>query len=244
MTDDPNLRYNDLLEITRLPLSIANAECMNADLDPGFAENGFAEPGFAENNLFENEMLMNININHKAPEFTLHDENGNDVSLKGLKGKVVVLYFYPRADTPGCTIQACSFRDTYQQIQKTGAVLLGISPDTPKAQKKFQEKFKLPFSLLADADKKVAEAYGVVQEKNMYGKKVMGIARTTFVIGPDGKIQHIFPKVKPEGHAVEVLAYLKESAKGAAWPRRRGVCGGAVSPPPPAGTTSAPAATH
>src|SRR3984885_812017 len=256
MTDDPNLRYNDLLEITRLPLSITNAECMNADLDhgfaepgiaePGFAEPGFAEPGFAEpgfvkpgfvkpgfvkpgfvkpgftepdcpeNDFFENEMLMNININHKAPEFTLHDENGNDVSLKGLKGKVVVLYFYPRADTPGCTIQACSFRDTYQQIQKTGAVLLGISPDTPKAQKKFQEKFKLPFSLLADADKKAAEAYGAVQEKNMYGKKVMGIARTTFVIGPDGKIQHIFPKVKPEGHAVEVLAYLKESAKGAA----------------------------
>jgi peroxiredoxin Q/BCP len=224
MTDGPNLRYNDLLEITRLPLSIANAECMNADLEPGFAvpgfaESGFAKPGFTEPDFpdfFENEMLMNININHKAPEFTLHDENGNDVSLKGLKGKVVVLYFYPRADTPGCTIEACSFRDTYKQIQKTGAVLLGISPDTPKAQKKFQEKFKLPFSLLADADKKVAEAYGVVQEKNMYGKKVMGIARTTFVIGPDGKIQHIFPKVKPEGHAVEVLAYLKESAKGAA----------------------------
>jgi len=224
MTDGPNLRYNDLLEITRLPLSIANAECMNADLEPGFAvpgfaESGFAKPGFTEPDFpdfFENEMLMNININHKAPEFTLHDENGNDVSLKGLKGKVVVLYFYPRADTPGCTIEACSFRDTYKQIQKTGAVLLGISPDTPKAQKKFQEKFKLPFSLLADADKKVAEAYGVVQEKNMYGKKVMGIARTTFVIGPEGKIQHIFPKVKPEGHAVEVLAYLKESAKGAA----------------------------
>jgi thioredoxin-dependent peroxiredoxin len=219
MTDGPNLRYNDLLEITRLPLSIANAECMNADLEPGFAKPGFPKPGFTEPDFpdfFENEMLMNININHKAPEFTLHDENGNDVSLKGLKGKVVVLYFYPRADTPGCTIEACSFRDTYKQIQKTGAVLLGISPDTPKAQKKFQEKFKLPFSLLADADKKVAEAYGVVQEKNMYGKKVMGIARTTFVIGPDGKIQHIFPKVKPEGHAVEVLAYLKESAKGAA----------------------------
>src|SRR5580704_5036069 len=221
MTDDPNLRYNDLREITRLPLSIANAECMNADLEPGFAEPGFAEAGFTEpdcpeKDFFENEMLMNININHKAPEFTLHDENGNDVSLKGLKGNVVVLYFYPRADTPGCTIQACSFRDTYKQIQKTGAVLLGISPDTPKAQKKFQEKFKLPFSLLADADKKVAEAYGVVQEKNMYGKKVMGIVRTTFIIGPDGKIQHIFPKVKAEGHAGEVLAYLKESAKGAA----------------------------
>lgn len=98
-------------------------------------------------------------------------------------------------------------------MQKTGAVLLGISPDTPKAQKKFKEKYDLPFTLLADADKKVAEAFGVMKEKNMYGKKVMGIARTTFIIGPDGKIQHIFEKVKPEGHAEEVLNYLKESAK-------------------------------
>jgi len=161
------------------------------------------------------EALM-LNVNDKAPEFNLQDENGNEVSLKALRGKQVVLYFYPRADTPGCTVEACEFRDTYKQMQKTGAVLLGISPDTPKAQKKFQDKFKLPFSLLADADKKVADAFGVLQEKNMYGKKVMGIVRTTFVIGPDGKIQHIFPKVKPEGHAVEVLAYLKEAAKGAA----------------------------
>jgi peroxiredoxin Q/BCP len=95
-------------------------------------------------------------------------------------------------------------------------VILGISPDTPAAQKKFQDKYSLPFTLLADADKKVANAFGVVQEKNMYGKKVMGIARTTFIIGLDGKIQHIFPKVKPEGHAEEVLAYLKETGKGAA----------------------------
>jgi peroxiredoxin Q/BCP len=158
---------------------------------------------------------MTMNVNDKAPAFSLQDENGKEVSLQGLRGKIVVLYFYPRADTPGCTVQACAFRDTYKQIQKTGAVLLGVSPDTVKAQKKFQEKFQLPFPLLADADKKVAESYGVVQEKNMYGKKVMGIARTTFVIGPEGKIQHIFPKVKPEGHAVEVLAYLKETAKGA-----------------------------
>ena len=113
-------------------------------------------------------------------------------------------------------MEARGFRDTYKQIQKTGAVILGISPDTPKAQKKFQDKFDLPFSLLADADKKVAEAFGVVQEKNMYGKKVMGIARTTFIIGQDGRIQHIFPKVKAEGHAEEVLAYLKEAAQGVA----------------------------
>jgi thioredoxin-dependent peroxiredoxin len=201
MTNDPNLRYKDFLEITRPRPGSLNAAPVDAAFKPDF-------PG--------SERLMNININDKAPEFSLHDENDKEVSLKALRGKVVVLYFYPRADTPGCTVEACAFRDTYKQIQKTGAVLLGVSPDTPKAQKKFQDKFKLPFSLLADADKKVAEAYGVVQEKNMYGKKVMGIARTTFVIGPDGKIQHIFPKVKPEGHAVEVLAYLKESAKGAA----------------------------
>ena len=100
-------------------------------------------------------------------------------------------------------------------MQKTGAVLLGVSPDTPKAQKKFQEKENLPFSLLADADKKVAEAFGVMKEKNMYGKKVWGVARTTFVIGPDGKIQHIFENVKPDGHAEEVLAYLKESGQSA-----------------------------
>ena len=157
---------------------------------------------------------MNLKINDKAPEFTLQDENGNEISLKSLRGKVVVLYFYPRADTPGCTIEACEFRDTYKQMQKTDAVLLGISPDTPKAQKKFQDKFKLPFPLLADADKKIAISFGVLQEKNMYGKKVMGVVRTTFVIGPDGKIQHIFPKVKPEGHAQQVLDYLKTSAKG------------------------------
>jgi peroxiredoxin Q/BCP len=157
-----------------------------------------------------------MNINDKAPDFTLQDENGKEIAAQDLRGKTVVLYFYPRADTPGCTIEACEFRDTYKKMQKTGAVLLGISPDTPKAQKKFQDKFSLPFTLLADADKRVAEAFGVMKEKNMYGKKVWGVARTTFIIGPDGKIQHIFEKVKPEGHAEEVLAYLKQSAKGAA----------------------------
>jgi peroxiredoxin Q/BCP len=157
-----------------------------------------------------------MNINDKAPEFTLQDENGKEISLKSLRGKTIVLYFYPRADTPGCTVEACEFRDTYKQMQKTGAVLLGISPDTPNAQKKFQDKFSLPFSLLADADRKVADSFGVLQEKNMYGKKVMGIVRTTFIIGPEGKIQHIFPKVKAEGHAEQVLAYLKDPRKGAA----------------------------
>jgi len=156
-----------------------------------------------------------MDVNDKAPEFTLPDQNGEEVSLKGLRGKTVVLYFYPRADTPGCTIEACEFRDSYKKIQKTGVVLLGISPDTPKAQKKFEEKFDLPFTLLGDADKKVANAYGVMKEKNMYGRKVMGVARTTFVIGPDGKIKHIFEKVKPQGHADEVLELVKGMAKAA-----------------------------
>jgi peroxiredoxin Q/BCP len=157
-----------------------------------------------------------MDINDKAPEFTLPDQNGQSVALKSFRGKYVVLYFYPRADTPGCTIEACSFRDSYKKVEKAGAVVLGVSPDEPKALKKFEDKFGLPFTLLGDADKKVCNAYGVIQEKNMYGKKYMGVARTTFIIGPDGKIKHIFQKVKPEGHADEVLAWLKEAAKGAA----------------------------
>jgi thioredoxin-dependent peroxiredoxin len=206
MTAHP-LRYDNflgmILDISRCGPGMAKAKIVDAVLNPDFPGN-------------EAFIIMSINVNDKAPEFTLQDENGKEISLKSLRGKVVVLYFYPRADTPGCTIEACEFRDTYKQMQKTGAVLLGISPDTPQAQKKFQDKFNLPFSLLADADKKVAVAFDVLKEKNMYGKKVMGIVRTTFIIGPDGKIQHIFPKVKAEGHAGEVLAYLKESAKGAA----------------------------
>ena len=153
-----------------------------------------------------------MDVNDKAPEFTLPDQNGKDVALKDFRGKNVVLYFYPRADTPGCTIEACEFRDSYKKLQKTGAILLGISPDTPKAQKKFEEKFDLPFTLLGDAEKKVANLYGVYKEKNMYGKKVMGVARTTFIIGPEGKIKRVFNKVKPEGHADEVLAELKKLA--------------------------------
>jgi peroxiredoxin Q/BCP len=110
-------------------------------------------------------------------------------------------------------VEARGFRDSYKQIQKTGAVLLGVSPDTPSAQKKFSEKYTLPFTLLADPDKKVAIAFDVLREKNMYGKKVMGVARTTFVIGPDGKIRHIFEKVQPEGHAGEVLDYIRGAAQ-------------------------------
>jgi peroxiredoxin Q/BCP len=153
-----------------------------------------------------------MEVNDKSPDFSTTDENGKEVALKDFRGKTVVLYFYPKADTPGCTIEACEFRDKYAAIRKTGVVLLGISRDTAASQKKFQDKFKLPFPLLADPEKKIAELFGVVKEKNMYGKKVMGVARTTFVIGPDGKIKHIFNNVKPEGHAEEVLAYLKSAA--------------------------------
>ncbi len=153
-----------------------------------------------------------MEIGDKAPEFTSLDQNGEKIALKDFKGRWVVLYFYPRADTPGCTIEACGFRDSYERIEKTGAVLLGVSPDEAKAQKKFEEKYDLPFTLVADADRAICNLYGVIQEKNMYGKKVMGVARTTFVIGPDGKIRHIFYKVKPEGHAEEVLEYLKGAA--------------------------------
>lgn len=153
-----------------------------------------------------------MEIGEKAPEFRSVDQNGEKIALKDFKGKWVVLYFYPRADTPGCTIEACGFRDSFKRIEKTGAVVLGVSPEEAKAQKKFEEKYDLPFTLVADADKTICNLYGVIQEKNMYGKKVMGVARTTFVIGPDGKIKNIFSKVKPEGHAEEVLEYLKSAA--------------------------------
>jgi peroxiredoxin Q/BCP len=153
-----------------------------------------------------------MQVNDKAPEFTLPDQDGKEVSLKGFRGKTVVLFFYPKADTPGCTIEACGFRDSYKKLQKAGAVILGISADTSSAQKKFEDKFDLPYPLLADTDKKVCNAYDVIKEKSMYGKKYMGIARTTFVIGPDGKIAHIFDNVKADGHAEQVLEYLKAAA--------------------------------
>jgi peroxiredoxin Q/BCP len=150
-----------------------------------------------------------MKVNDKVTNFTLDDQDGKPVSLKDFSGSPVVLFFYPRADTPGCTIEACGFRDVFKKIQKTGAVVLGISRDTVKAQKKFQEKYDLPYTLLADPDEVVCNQFGVMKEKNMYGKTVMGIERTTFVIGPDQKLLHIFPKVKPEGHAEEVLELLK-----------------------------------
>jgi len=121
----------------------------------------------------------------------------------------VVLFFYPKADTPGCTKEACGFRDAYSLIKKTGAVLYGISADSPEKQKKFQQKYHLPYSLLADTDKKICNGFGVIKDKTMYGRIFKGISRMTFVIGPDGKVEHIFDKVKPVGHAEEVLEWLK-----------------------------------
>jgi peroxiredoxin Q/BCP len=149
-----------------------------------------------------------LKVGDKAPEIKLETDAGEMFDLAAHRGETVILYFYPRSDTPGCTIEACEFRDSSRNIVKKGALIVGISPDTVKAQAKFKTKFELPFILLADADRKVADAYGVVKEKNMYGKKVTGVARTTFIIGPDGKIAKIFDKVKPEGHADEVLATL------------------------------------
>jgi thioredoxin-dependent peroxiredoxin len=150
-----------------------------------------------------------MEVHDKVADFTLQDDQENTVHLSDYAGTPVVLFFYPRADTPGCTIEACGFRDVFKKIQKAGAVVLGISRDTPKAQAKFKAKYDLPYPLLADVDEKVCKQFGVLKEKNMYGKKVIGIERTTYLIGPDQKLLKIFPKVKPEGHAEEVLETIK-----------------------------------
>jgi peroxiredoxin Q/BCP len=144
----------------------------------------------------------------QAPDIRLETDSGEEFHLTNLRGKRVVLYFYPKADTPGCTIEACEFRDDIAKFAKKGVAVVGISPDKPAAQAKFKKKYELPFSLLADQEKAAAQAYGVWQEKNMYGKKVMGIVRTTFVIGPDGKIEKIYGNVKAKGHAAQVLAEI------------------------------------
>jgi peroxiredoxin Q/BCP len=152
--------------------------------------------------------------NDIVENFTLQDQDGNTVSLSDFAKHPVVLFFYPRADTPGCTIEACSFRDAITDIKDTGAVVLGISRDTVKAQKKFADKFHLKYPLLADAEEKICDYFGVIKPKNMYGKLVKGVERNTYLIAPadvEGKqrLLHVWNKVKPEGHAEEVLAYLK-----------------------------------
>ncbi len=145
----------------------------------------------------------------KAPVFKLKDQDGKTVSLNDFKGKDVILYFYPKDDTPGCTTEACNFRDEFPKFQNINAVILGISPDSEASHKKFIAKYGLPFSLLSDESKEVLEKYDVWKEKNMYGKKYMGVERTTFVIDGDGKIKKIFNKVKVSNHYNEVLEALK-----------------------------------
>ena len=153
-----------------------------------------------------------MQVGEVVEDFTLPDQDGSEVSLSQFRGKPVVLFFYPRADTPGCTIEACGFRDQFAKLERAGAVVLGISRDTVKAQKKFKEKYGLPYRLLADADQVIVNRFGLVKPKMMYGKQVTGVARTTYVIGADGRLVHVFENVKPEGHAEEVLALLKQHA--------------------------------
>ncbi len=147
-------------------------------------------------------------VGDEAPDFTLHNQDGESVTLSDLRGRNVVVYFYPKADTPGCTTQACGIRDRRSEYEQANAVVLGLSPDPVSALRKFADKYGLAFTLLSDEDHKVAEQYGVWVEKNMYGRKYMGNERTTFLVGPDGRITHVFRKVKPAEHDEKVLAAL------------------------------------
>jgi len=149
-----------------------------------------------------------LNENDAAPDFELTNDEGSKIRLSELRGRKVVLFFYPRANTPGCTTEACEFRDHYPQFTVEGATVFGISPDDVETIRAFRRKFTLPFQLLADPDHQVAEQYGVWKEKSMYGKKFWGVARTTFLIDENGRIARVFGKVKPKGHASEVLAQL------------------------------------
>jgi peroxiredoxin Q/BCP len=154
--------------------------------------------------------MSELKVGQKAPDFTLSDDNGQKTKLTDYKGKKVVLYFYPKDDTPGCTTEACNFRDGFAEIKAHGAVVFGVSADSVESHKKFKKKFELNFPLLADPEKKMIESYGVWKEKSMYGKKYMGIERTTFLIDSEGKISHIFPKVKVAEHFDEVIEALEE----------------------------------
>jgi thioredoxin-dependent peroxiredoxin len=149
-------------------------------------------------------------IGKPAPAFTLATDTGETVSLKDFKGQTVVLYFYPKDDTSGCTTEACEFRDSMPRFKKDNAVILGISPDDVKSHAKFKAKYELPFTLLADTEHAVAEAYGVWKEKSMYGRKYMGVERTTFLIDGKGVLRQVFEKVKPAGHADEVAAAIAD----------------------------------
>ena len=152
--------------------------------------------------------MTHLTEGEKAPDFKAQDQNGNLVSLKDFKGKKVVLYFYPEDDTPTCTVEACNLRDNYKVLEKKGLVILGVSPDDEKKHKKFEEKYHLPFTLLADPEKKIVDRYGVWGEKNLYGRKYMGLHRTTFLIDEKGIIKKIFRKPKSKIHSEEILKAL------------------------------------
>ncbi|MBI4535143.1 MAG: thioredoxin-dependent thiol peroxidase [Ignavibacteriae bacterium] len=152
--------------------------------------------------------MAEIKVGTKAPHFTLPTGDGKELSLEDLKGKKVVLYFYPKDDTSGCTKEACSFRDNLSAIKKKGAVVIGVSADSAASHQKFAAKYDLTFPLVSDEDRQLVKKYGVWKEKSMYGKKYMGIERTTFIIDSNGTIIHIFPKVKVEGHTEEILKLL------------------------------------
>ena len=155
-------------------------------------------------------MSDNLRVGELAPDFSLTADDGTTVSLADFRDRqAVVLYFYPKDDTPGCTKEACAFRDLAAEFAERGAVILGISPDSVASHVKFREKFGLPFPLLADADHAVAERYGVWKERSMYGRRFMGVERTTVVIGKDGRVKRVFPKVRVDGHADAVLATLE-----------------------------------
>lgn len=153
---------------------------------------------------------MPISEGIPAPDFELPDETGAVRSLEEFRGKPVVLYFYPKDDTPGCTKEACSFRDGYGEYARAGVVILGVSPDTSKSHARFKEKYNLPFTLLADVDHQVCQSYGAWGRKKYMGREYDGVLRTTFLIGADGMILRVFPNVKPDGHSQEVLAALKQ----------------------------------
>ena len=153
--------------------------------------------------------MSTLKEGEKAPDFTAKDQNGKTVSLSDFKGKTVILYFYPKDDTPGCTAEACDFRDNYQSMLSKGFEVIGVSTDDEKSHKKFETKYSLPFTLIADAEKSIVEAYGVWVEKNMYGKKYMGTARTTFIIDGDGTILKVIDKVDTKNSSQQVIDLLQ-----------------------------------
>ena len=152
---------------------------------------------------------MSISAGILAPDFVLPDENGTQRRLSEFRGQTVILYFYPKDDTPGCTTEACNFRDDYSAYVEAGVTILGVSPDSSKSHAKFKKKFQLPFPLLADEQHSICDAYGVWGQKKLMGREYMGVLRTTFVISPEGKIKKVFENVRPASHSVEVLAALK-----------------------------------